>query len=162
LLFKTNIYFWVLLHWMRAYLIAMVWLLAACSEGGVYHTSYGSVHGLCRGEGLCFLGNVNEVIDGDTLLIEGETVRLALVKCPEQAQQGYAEAKALAAEICPPGTPALVDEDDMQAHGSYGRLIGVVYCDGRDLNAAMIASDYCSVWEEFCLDSEFAHVYCTS
>lgn len=60
---------------------------------------------------------------------------------------------------CPVGSEALVDEDDGQKGGSFGRLIGVIYCDGNDtsLNEVLLQADKAVVYEDFCEVSEFAN-----
>ncbi|CAN5602346.1 hypothetical protein BH23THE1_BH23THE1_27840 [soil metagenome] len=58
-------------------------------------------------------------------------IRLALVNTPETGEQGYSQAKDLVSSVCGVGTKVIVDEDDGQKAGSYGRMIGLVYC-GED------------------------------
>jgi len=111
----------------------------------------------CKGSADCYYGTITRVVDGDTLEVDGASVRLTLVDAPEIRDVGGLEAKAFAETICPLGAPALVDEDDGQTEGSYGRLIGVVYCNGKNLNEEMITNGYASVYLEFCDVSEFAN-----
>src|SRR5436309_5592179 len=106
----------------------------------------------CKGTAACFTDSVAYIVDGDTLDVGSTRIRLALVNSPEVGQPGYAEAKQFTAQTCPVGSPALVDEDDGQTGGSYGRMVAVVYCGGVNLNAALLSSGnavlvsyYCSV-----------------
>jgi endonuclease YncB( thermonuclease family) len=57
------------------------------------------------------------------------------------------------------GGSALVDEDDGQKEGSYDRLIGVVYCNGRStlVNQPLLEQGRAIVYEDFCSVSEFAN-----
>jgi endonuclease YncB( thermonuclease family) len=59
--------------------------------------------------------------------------------------------------ICPIESKAIVDEDDGQTAGSYGRIIAVVYCNRRNINAEMISNKYVTIDQSFCNVSEFAN-----
>ena len=50
-----------------------------------------------------------------------------------------------------------VDLDDGQRGGSFGREIGVVYCDGMNLNQALMSNNLAVILTEFCEISEFAN-----
>ena len=110
----------------------------------------------CKGFALCFEGEVERVIDGDTLKISGYTVRLSLVDTPERGEEGFKEAKEFTENLCPVGSRALVDQDDGQRFDAYRRLVGVVYCNGKNLNAELILNGLGRVDERFCLRSEFS------
>ena len=45
-------------------------------------------------------GQITRVIDGDTLLIGPDTIRLSLVNSPERDERGYQEAKDFASTVC--------------------------------------------------------------
>ena len=115
----------------------------------------------CKGSADCFMGSVTEIVDGDTLDVNNVRVRLALVNTPEVGDQGYDEAKRFTESVCPVGSQALVDEDDGQKGGSFGRLIGLVYCtgSGASLNELLLESNNAVVDERFCSVSEFANEY---
>jgi endonuclease YncB( thermonuclease family) len=115
----------------------------------------------CKGSADCFMGSVTEIVDGDTLDVNNVRVRLALVNTPEVGDQGYDEAKRFTESVCPVGSQALVDEDDGQKGGSFGRLIGLVYCtgSGASLNELLLESNNAVVNERFCSVSEFANEY---
>src|SRR5947209_19559756 len=76
----------------------------------------------CKGTAACFTDSVTYIVDGDTLDVGSTRIRLTLVNSPEGAQPGYTEAKQRTAQTCPVGSPALVDDDDGQTGGSYGRM----------------------------------------
>jgi len=110
----------------------------------------------CKGTAACFTDAVTYIVDGDTLDVGSTRIRLALVNSPEVGQSGYTEAKQFTAQTCPVGTQALVDEDDGQTGGSYGRMVAVVYCAGVNLNAALLSSGNAVLVEYYCSVSEFA------
>src|SRR5213083_2801858 len=111
----------------------------------------------CRGTAACFTDTVTYIVDGDTLDMGSTRIRLALVNTPEVGQPGYAEGKQFTAGTCPVGSNALVDEDDGQTGGSYGRMVAVVYCGGVNLNAALLSSGYAVLVPSYCKVSEFAN-----
>src|SRR5436309_2991731 len=110
----------------------------------------------CRGSAACFTGTVAYIVDGDTLDVGSTRIRLALVNTPEVGQPGYAEGKQFTARTCTVGSQALVDEDDGQTGGSYGRTVAVVYCGGVNLNAALLSSGRAVLVTYYCSVSEFA------
>jgi endonuclease YncB( thermonuclease family) len=112
----------------------------------------------CQGSADCFEGTVTEVVDGDTLDVNNVRIRLALVNTPEINELGYIEAKQFVESNCGVGSHAKVDEDDGQKGGSFGRMIGLVYC-GKNpisLNEALLNSSRATILQEFCSVSEFA------
>ena len=113
----------------------------------------------CKGSADCFRGIVTDIVDGDTLDVNNVRVRLAMVNTPEVGEPGYYEATETTESECPVGSEALVDEDDGQKGGSFGRLIGVVYCDGSNisLNEVLMNANKAILYEDFCDASEFAN-----
>jgi endonuclease YncB( thermonuclease family) len=109
----------------------------------------------CGGNALCFSGTINRIIDGDTLEIDGVRVRLALTSTPELSEEYGADAREFTSEFCPIGSNAIVDEDDMQTGGSFGRLIGKVFCEKGLLNSALLENNLAYIDERFCSTSEF-------
>ena len=110
----------------------------------------------CKGTAACFTDSVTYIVDGDTLDVGSTRIRLALVNSPEMGQPGYTEAKQVTAQTCPVGSSALVDEDDGQTGGSYGRMVALVYCGGVNLNAALLSSGNAVLVTYYCSVSEFA------
>jgi micrococcal nuclease len=105
-----------------------------------------------------FDGKIANVIDGDTLDVRTNggnlvTIRLALVDAPETNELGYNEAKDFISQNCL-DKPATVDPDNNQDL-SYGRLVALVYCDGININEAIIAAGFASTYKSFCGVSEF-------
>src|SRR5437899_8707237 len=146
-------------------LVLVVVLVAAGSlysylqRGAPSSTSSGNPPGnnpQCKGTAACFTDSVTYVVDGDTLDVGSTRIRLALVNSPEVGDPGYTEAKQFTAQTCPVGSQALVDEDDGQTGGSYGRMIALVYCGGVNLNAALLSSGNAVLVVYYCSVSEFA------
>jgi hypothetical protein len=114
----------------------------------------------CQGQADCFRGTVTEIVDGDTIDINNVRVRLALAKTPERGESAYSEAIDFVESVCSIGTRALVDEDDRQKEGSFGRLIGLVYCgesginNKESLNELLLARGYAVIDQDFCATSE--------
>lgn len=109
----------------------------------------------CSGIAGCIPGYVTQHIDGDTLKVYGKSIRLTLVDAPESNEPGYAEANNFIATTCPLDSFAIVDEDDLQTGGTFGRIIGVVYCNGVNLNEAILDSGLADLAVSFCTSSEF-------
>lgn len=100
-------------------------------------------------------GKVNYVVDGDTLDINDIRIRLSLVDTPERGEEGYKEAKNFVKDVCL-DKKGEVDIDDGQRRGDrYGRDIGVVYCDGTNLNKALMENNLARIYTEYCDISEF-------
>jgi hypothetical protein len=111
----------------------------------------------CQGQADCFTGTVTAIVDGDTLDVNNIRVRLSLVNTPERGDSGYSEAKWFTESKCPIGSEALVDEDDGQRGGSFGRLIGLVYCGNERLllNEHLLNEGHAQIFGDFCGVSEF-------
>lgn len=85
-------------------------------------------------------GPVVRVIDGDTLVLlvnrRQVHVRLAQIDAPEHDQPwGKRSKQQLAAFVA--RRDAVIEDD---GHDRYGRTIGEVFVDGKDVNRAMVAA----------------------
>jgi endonuclease YncB( thermonuclease family) len=122
-------------------------------------SEYAILKALCRGSARCFKGIVEDIIDGDTLKINEETIRLSLVNTPEKGDDEYFAAIAFVEKTCPIGSKAMVDEDDFQVSRSHRRIVATVYCEYegtfRNLNEELLRSGYAELLENFCERSEF-------
>ena len=108
-------------------------------------------------EAIELSGTVTYVVDGDTLDVNDVRVRLALVDTPERGEKGYNTAKNFVKNLCL-GEKAEVDIDDGQRGGDrYGREIGIVYCNGVNVNAKLLEKEYATIYREYCDVSEFAN-----
>ena len=106
-----------------------------------------------------FVGTVTKVIDGDTLDVktaDGETItiRLALIDAPEKEESGFDEARNFTTEQCLDKN-AEVDPDNNQGL-TYGRTVAVVYCEGVNVNEAILDNGFADIYQDFCDVSEFA------
>ncbi len=110
----------------------------------------------CKGTARCFTAAIKRIVDGDTLDIGDFRIRLTLVNTPERGELGYSEATRFTSSVCPVGTEALVDEDDGQREGSFERMVALVYCNGKNLNAELLDKGHARILTKFCSVSEFA------
>ena len=110
----------------------------------------------CSGSASCLPGYVTEIIDGDTIKVDGQSIRFALVDAYEMNDEKGIAARDFVASICPVESSVLVDEDDGQTQGSYGRILAVIYCNGTNLNEAVLEKGHAVIDERFCTDSEFS------
>jgi len=107
--------------------------------------------------GVELVGNVTHVVDGDTLDINGIRVRLSLVNTSERGQPGFKEAKEFVSSLCL-GKHGELDVDDGQRRGDrYGREIGIVYCNGVNLNEKLMDNHLANILTQYCDISEFAN-----
>ena len=86
------------------------------------------------------------VVDGDTLDVNGQRIRLEGIDAPETAQTcggsdggswpcGTAASKALRALVANADVTC-----DSRGHDKYGRMLGVCFADGQDINARMVTN----------------------
>ena len=124
-------------------------------ETPIVESSYSSQD--CSGNARCITGKVTQVIDGDTIKVDGQSIRFALAFAPELNEFGGVDARKFIETICPVGSNALVDEDDGQTQGSNGRIIGAIYCNGVNLNEELLDADLGYLSSGFCDSSEFSN-----
>ena len=103
-----------------------------------------------------FTGKVTGIVDGDTIQVDGKSIRFALASTPEINTPMGLAAKKYVQEICPMGSKVTVDEDDGQTQGSYGRIVAMVTCNGVNLNQAIIEKGFGHLSFAYCEDSEFS------
>ena len=113
---------------------------------------------MCPENEECIKGIVSRVIDGDTLDVNDTRIRLSLINTPEIGQEGYERAKNFVKLNCGIGSTAIIDIDDGQRQGSYGRIIGTVYCNDSDksLNELLLDTGNAYLLENICERSEFS------
>jgi endonuclease YncB( thermonuclease family) len=112
---------------------------------------------MARGE---FTGNVVGVHDGDTITVlhngRGEKIRLYGIDCPELAQPWGRRAKEFASDAVfdKTVTVRVMDTD------RYGRTVGEVYYDGKNLNQELVQAGlawaYVHFTEKYAGDEEIA------
>ena len=104
------------------------------------------------------LTGVASVIDGDTLEIHGQRIRLHGIDAPESSQTcndatakpyrcGQKAALALAGQI--DGQPVTCDGRDVDR---YGRLVAVCFAGSQDLNAWLVTSGLAVAYRKYSLD----------
>jgi len=120
------------------------------SNEGIMSTSQN-----CLGHAQCIVGTVSEIIDGNTIIVNEESIRFALASAPGLNGYGGSESKRFIETICPMGSTVLVDEDDGQILGSYGRIIGMIHCNGVILNSELLDANLGFMEIRFCDSSEF-------
>ena len=89
--------------------------------------------------------------NGQQLLIElngqGRTLRLACLQAPRATQQPYERLAAQAlSEVVQPGAQA---EFELRARDVYGRLVGRLILQGRDVGADLIRRGAVFAWDGF-------------
>ena len=111
----------------------------------------------CKISAYCLKGQIDKVIDGDTLLMgKTKTIRLSLVNSPERGEPGYQEAKDFTLTVCP--VDKIVAEfvvDSRQPKDKYGRSVGLVYCNDMLLNELLLTNGHAEILTDFCNKSEF-------
>lgn len=128
------------------------------SDSTGYSEQTPSVEEYCYGNAECFVGSVTEIVDGDTIKVDDQSIRFTLVNTPEYGEYGYDQARNYIDRICPVGSTVLVDEDDGQTGRSYGRMIAVIYCEGQNLslNETILEVGLAEISTRFCSSSEFS------
>lgn len=121
-----------------------------------FSSSYSPNASTCGGKARCISGFVTRVIDGDTIVVGDKSIRFALVNTPEWGDYDYTQAGHYIETICPVGSKVLVDEDDGQTQGSFGRIIGKIYCNKFNLNEEILEAGHAEILTKFCTVSEFA------
>ena len=111
----------------------------------------------CLGNARCITGIVSKVIDGDTIKVDEQSIRFALASAPELSESKGMDAKDFINELCPVGSTVTIDEDDGQTQGSYDRILGMIWCNGKNLNEQLVESGYGYVDKQFCTVSEFSN-----
>lgn len=110
---------------------------------------------MCLGNARCISGTVTKIVGGDTLHVDDEIIRFALVDAPKLKYDG-GQALGFIEQICPVGSTAIVDQDDMQLEDKYGRILGVIYCNDMNLNKELLDLGLGDLYSAFCDQSEFS------
>ncbi len=110
----------------------------------------------CSGSARCISGTVTANVDGDTIVIDRQSIKFALTSAPKFLSQGGLEAKQFVERTCPINSKVLVDEDDRRPGGFYESIVAVVYCNGVNLNSALLESGLVTLDTQFCKKSEFS------
>ena len=107
-------------------------------------------------KGECYQTILLRVIDRDTIKTQDDkSIQFSLASAPKLSEPGGIESKEFIESICPVGSIIIIDEDDNQLNGSYGRITAQVYCNGASLNESLIESNHGTIDSMYCT-SEFA------
>ena len=110
----------------------------------------------CKGKAMCIVATVNRIIDGDTIVVNNKKIRLSLTDTPEKGKKGFVEATDFTKNLCRAGYSVTVDQDDKQPYDTHKRVLGMVYCSGKILNAELLYAGHAQILKKFCKKSEFA------
>jgi len=81
-------------------------------------------------------GIVERIVDGDTLIINGNSTRLLGINCPEKGQFYYEEAKNFLSELVLNKTVVLQREkEDLD---KYNRKLRYIFLDGENINLKLV------------------------
>lgn len=79
------------------------------------------------------------VVDGDTIVLDGERIRIFGLDCPEMRDRGGPAAKQAMAALLAGKTVTLKRRE----LDRYGRTVAKVFADGRDVTCTMIRARVC-------------------
>ena len=83
-------------------------------------------------------GICTKVVDGDTIYLDnGEKIRLVGVNTPEKGVDGYLTSKNFVQKLCL-GKTVGIDIDNSKHTDKYGRTLGVVIIDGKNVNELLL------------------------
>ena len=83
-------------------------------------------------------GVCTKVVDGDTIYLDnGEKIRFVGVNTPERGVEGYITSKNFVQKLCL-GKTVGIDIDDSKHSDRYGRTLGVVIVDGKNVNEMLL------------------------
>ena len=94
------------------------------------------------------------VLDGDTIIVDGEHIRLANIdtpeigraKCDDELRRGLM-AKTRLRQIIGEGTLEIARGDKGRMTDRYGRSLGRVLIDGRDVGEVLISEGLARRWD---------------
>lgn len=79
-----------------------------------------------------------KVVDGDTIYLDnGDKIRFVGVNTPERGVEGYITSKNFVQKLCL-GKTVGIDIDDSKHSDKYGRTLGVVIVDGKNVNEMLL------------------------
>lgn len=79
-----------------------------------------------------------KVVDGDTIYLDnGEKIRFVGVNTPERGVEGYIASKNFVQKLCL-NKKVGIDIDDSKHSDRYGRTLGVVIVDGKNVNEMLL------------------------
>ena len=98
-------------------------------------------------------GVCTKVVDGDTIYLDnGEKIRFVGVNTPERGVEGYITSKNFVQKLCL-NKEVGIDIDDSKHNDRYGRTLGVVIVNGKNVNEMLLKEGLAEVM--FMPPSEF-------
>ena len=83
-------------------------------------------------------GICTKVVDGDTIYLDnGAKIRFVGVNTPERGVEGYIVSKNFVQKLCL-NKKVGIDIDDFKHSDKYGRTLGVVIVDGKNVNEMLL------------------------
>lgn len=102
--------------------------------------------GLVLGLEVAFAQPGVRVLDGDTLIFQGESIRLACIDAPEKEQKMGNQAKKQLEKLVNQGKINRLERLDKDF---WGRTLAIVYVDGKNLNVELIRRGYAFVYPRY-------------
>lgn len=90
------------------------------------------------------IGIVERVIDGDTIVINGTSVRLLGINSPERGEDYYLEAKTFLEDLILNKSVEL--ECLKECEDKYDRLLKYVFIDGKNVNLELVENGFANVY----------------
>ena len=83
-------------------------------------------------------GICTKIVDGDTIYLDnGKKIRFVGVNTPEKGVDGYLTSKLFVQKLCL-GKTVGIDVDNSKHSDKYGRTLGVVIVDGKNVNEMLL------------------------
>ncbi|NDB32273.1 MAG: thermonuclease family protein [Nitrososphaeria archaeon] len=111
---------------------------------------------LCKGKTMCITGKITKIVDGDTVYVDTYKIRMSLTNTPEKGEPLFKEATDFTKKLCVKGESAKIDQDDKQPFDKFKRVVGKVYCSGKNVNAELLENGLAKISKRYCKTSEFA------
>lgn len=90
-------------------------------------------------------GICTKVVDGDTIYVEGVgKIRFVGVNTPERGVEGYQTSKDFVKKLCL-NKEVSIDIDDKKRNDRYGRTLGVVIVDNKNLNEMLLKENLAEI-----------------
>jgi len=90
------------------------------------------------------VGFVERVIDGDTIEINGTSVRLLGINCPEKREKFYSEAKSFLEDLVLNKTVRL--EYGKNKYDRYQRILAYVFVSGKNVNLEIVKNGFANFY----------------
>ena len=99
------------------------------------------------------IAKVDRVIDGDTVEINGSSVRLLGMNTPERGELYYSEAKEFLEELVLNKTVRL--ESGKEKYDRYDRILAYIFLNGKNINLRLVEEDFANFYFPSGKDSHY-------